>query len=88
MTGYSNVPSTQDLILGPVRMKLEKVGPLEEETEYDGFSQLAAVNANTTRSAQTSMVNDFNIPEYPEADLWLEQLVRNPATGTRLIRGS
>lgn len=88
LTGYSNVPVNQDLILGPVRTKIEKVGPLEEETEYDGLSQLATINANTTRSAQTSMVNDFYIPEYPEADLWLEQLVRNPATGTRLIRGT
>ncbi len=88
ITGFSNNPVTPDLILGPMRQKIEKVGPLEVSTSYDGLTQTAALLAMTTRASQSGIVNDFNIPEYPEADLWIEQIVRNPATGTRLIRGS
>ncbi len=88
VTGYSNNPSDPNLILGPVRTKSEKIGPLEESTTYDGLAARSVIDERTTRSAQSGIVNDYNIPEYPEADLWIEQIVRNPATGTRLIRGS
>ncbi len=88
LSGYSNSPPTPSLILGPVRSTVQKIGPLEDTTTYDGLSQRAIQDERTTRSAQSGMVNDYYLPEYPEADLWLEQLVRNPATGTTLIRGS
>lgn len=88
LSGYANNPTTPDLILGPVRSKISKIGPLEDATTYDGLSQRAIQDERTTRSAQSGMVNDYYIPEYPEADLWIEQIVRNPATGTTLIRGS
>lgn len=88
LSGFSNNPVTPDLILGPVRSKVQKIGPLEDSTTYDGLSQRAIQDERTTRAAQSGIVNDYYIPEYPEADLWIEQLVRNPATGTRLIRGS
>lgn len=88
ISGFSNNPQTPDLILGPVRTKLQRVGPLEQETTYDGLSARSIQDERTTRSAQSGMVNDYNIPEYPEADLWIEMIVRNPSTGVRMIRGS
>ncbi len=78
-------PDHIDIIIGPVRSKTERVGPLEEMTTYDGINM---IDRQTTRSVQTGMVDDFYIPEYPEADLWLDQVLRNSATGTRLVRGT
>lgn len=88
LTGFANNPPDPNLILGPVRSKTEKVGPLEEATTYDGLAQRAAQDRSTTRAAQSGIINDYWLPEYPEADLWIEQILRNPSTGTRLIRGS
>ncbi len=78
-------PNHPDVVIGPVRSKIDRVGPLEEATTYDGINQR---DKETTRSVQTGVVDDFWIPEYPEADLWLDQVLRNSATGTRLIRGT
>jgi hypothetical protein len=88
LSGYSNNPPTLDLVVGPVRSKTEKVGPLEEQTTYDGYSALAIRDKDTSRSVQSNIVNDFYLPEYPEADLWLEMVLRNASSGTRMVRGS
>lgn len=88
VTGYAVSPDPVNLVMGPVRTISEKIGPLEETTTYDGLAALAAQNARTTKSVQSNVVNDIYLQEYPEADLWLEPVLRNPATGTRLVRGS
>lgn len=88
VTGFSNNPVIPQIVVGPVRTQTQKVGPLEESRTFDGMAQRAAQDERTTRAAQSGIVNDYYLPEYPEADLWIEQIVRNPATGTRLIRGS
>lgn len=83
---FSNDPptTTDDVIVGPLRSKMSKVGPIEETKTYDGAN---IRDKETTRAVQTGMVDDFIIPEYPEADLWLEQVIRTSATGTRMVRG-
>lgn len=88
ISGYSYKPKAPSLIIGPVRSVMQRVGSLEVEKTYDGLSALAVRDERTTRSAQSGIVNDYNIPEYPEADLWLEQILRNPSSGTTLVRGS
>lgn len=87
---FTTAPPTSqtDLIIGPVKSKTDKVGPLESSVTYDGLAQLSLMAQNTTRASQSNMVNDIYLPEYPEADLWMTQLLRSPASGTRLIRGS
>ena len=35
---------------------------------------------------KSGLVNDFLIPEYPEADMWLEELLRSSMT-LSLVRG-
>jgi len=68
---------------GAVVRKKEKVGPLEEETWYEtAASQSLGAGA---RSVQSSLVDDFMIPAYPEADLWIEELLK-PAMGGTLLR--
>jgi hypothetical protein len=76
-----------DVITGEVSRKRDKVGPLEEERWYDTRSRAAGNNLGAgARGIQSSLLNDFNIPEYPEADLWLEELLRSSMT-QRLARG-
>jgi hypothetical protein len=51
---------------GPATRVKEVVGPIEEETEY----------AESSRKVVTSTGNIIqHIPEYPEADLWMEELI-------------
>ena len=63
------------------------MGPLEEVRHFETSSQAAGRNLGLgARSVQSSTLNDFNIPEYPEADLWLEELLRS-SQSQRLARG-
>jgi len=72
---------------GQITRKKEKVGPLEEETWYETTSQVLGRNlAAGATGVKSSLVNDFLIPEYPEADLWLEELLRS-SMNVRLARG-
>lgn len=72
---------------GQITRRRDRVGPLEEERWFETTSQASARNLGVgARSVQSSLLNDFNIPEYPEADLWLEELLR-PSGSVRLVRG-
>jgi len=63
---------------GPIKAKTEKVGPIEDATEYAvGETGLpVAGSGNLTQ----------NIPEYPQADLWIEELI-TPYSQRTLHRG-
>jgi 2,4-dienoyl-CoA reductase-like NADH-dependent reductase (Old Yellow Enzyme family) len=68
---------------GQVKSKSEKVtGPggagVSESTVY--------VGGGTSRASQSSVVSDASIPEYPAADLWLEELLKS-SNARRLRRG-
>jgi hypothetical protein len=77
-----------DLITGEVTRKRDRVGPLEEERWYETRSQVLARNLGVgARGVQSGLLNDFNIPEYPEADLWLEELLRS-SMNISLSRGN
>lgn len=74
------------VITGEVTRKKEVVGPLEEDTWYQTASKTAAQNLGAgAKSIQSSLVNDFVIPEYPEADMWIEELLR-PSMAIELAR--
>jgi hypothetical protein len=75
-----------DSITGEVTRKRDRVGPLEEERWYETRSQTIGRNlAAGATSVKSGLVNDFIIPEYPEADMWIEELLRSPSM--RLSRG-
>ena len=59
-------------IVGEVVSKTEKVGPIEESTTYRAASE---TSQQSTRSVGLRNVSDWMIPTYPEADLWLEELI-------------
>lgn len=72
---------------GQITRTKDKVGPLEEERWYETTSQtLGRSLAAGATGTKSSLVNDFLIPEYPEADLWLEELLRSSMSVT-LARG-
>ena len=68
---------------GQVTLKREQVGPIEEETRY---SSVSSKSSDTNRVASSTLVDMTKIPEYPEADLWLEELL-NSANPRYLGRG-
>ena len=72
---------------GQITRNRERVGPLEEEKWYETNSQVLAKNLGAgATGVKSSLVNDFVIPEYPEADLWLEELLRS-SMNVMLVRG-
>lgn len=61
-----------------ITSKKEKVGPIEEETDFGN------VQSDKPMTSSGNMVQ--SIPEYPEADLWIEELLR-PRFSGELSRG-
>jgi hypothetical protein len=75
---------TRDLSsTGEVSKKTEKVGPIEESVEYRFGDDTVTAAGLATKS---SLVSDYNIPEYPAADMLLEELLANVST-RRIVRG-
>lgn len=84
------VPS-QDLRTGGTRGTQEasgsivkeriKVDVIEEEKEYRSLSSFGEGNI----TIKSSLVSDAAIPEYPEADMWIQELLKS-ATVVRLER--
>lgn len=84
----SPAPIGTDVIAGQVRSVLKKVGPIEKETSYITNAEIIGRSRiGDSRAPQSSIVNDFFIPEYPEADLWIEALIRSPFGAATLSRG-
>ena len=78
-----------EVITGQVKSKRVQVGPVSESTTYESAMDVIAKSSSAgTKAVQTTMMNDFNLPEYPEADLYIEELLRSGGTGTTLSRGS
>ena len=64
---------------GKIIEKSEEVGPVKESTTYADGTQ---TNKPMTGSGNMTQ----NIPEYPQADLWIEEII-DPYISRRLIRG-
>lgn len=82
-------PARGEAVTGTVSRKIERVGPIEEETAYETPAMSLSRRQGTegNRSIQSTLVNDFSIPEYPEADMWLEELLNRSTLAARLVRG-
>jgi len=86
--GGSEMELTSPSAPSSVKSKTEKVGPVEQSTEFMTTQDLNGGNfGSAARSSQSTNVSDFFIPEYPEADLWIEELVRPINVSMRLARG-
>lgn len=59
----------------------EKVGPIETDERYADASKATNKPMTSSGSAMTQ-----SLPEYPQADLWLEELLKN-RTSRRIVRG-
>lgn len=67
---------------GQIVRNRDKVGPLETEQWYSDKAKTGGGSAGI----KSSVVDDLNIPEYPRADMWIEELLR-PSMSIRLTRG-
>lgn len=67
---------------GQVLRTKDKVGPIEEERTYSDSS----ANPDYDVRAKSGLVSGLHIPEYPVADMWIEELLR-PGGTTMLGRG-
>lgn len=65
---------SSDVITGEITELTEKVGPITENKKYRTISQTSG--GASDRSSQSSLLEDWHIPEYPEADMWMEELTR------------
>ena len=74
LTDANGERDTGTVITGEISRRKEIVGPIEEEFWYDTRSANKNLGSSA-RSIQSSLVDDNNIPEYPEADLWIEELI-------------
>jgi len=84
-TDLANRPVQEDT--GQITRRKDKVGPLEEERWFETTSQVIGRNlAAGATGLKSGLVNDFLIPEYPEADMWLEELLRS-SMNIMLARG-
>ncbi len=72
---------TTEVVTGEIQEKMEKVGPITEKTVYRTASENRSQRMN-----QSSLLEDASIPEYPEADLWMEELTKQ-AVSMRVARG-
>ena len=77
---------TSGVITGELSRLKEKVGPLETDTTYSTrTTDASGSGSGGSRSVQSGLVNDYNIPEYPEADMWIEELLKSSAS-TSFVR--
>jgi Putative DnaT-like ssDNA binding protein len=81
--GYPIIDPTTGAVVdsasGAVTAKSEKVGPIEESTSYASTDSTGHPMTTTGNLTQ-------RIPEYPQADLWIEEILES--TGDReLARG-
>lgn len=85
----TGAPARGEAITGTVSRKSVKVGPIEEDTNYEtpAMSLSRRQGTDGNRATQSSLVNDFTIPEYPEADMLLEELMNNSNISAQLSRG-
>ena len=66
---------------GEVSRVREKVGDLESDITYKTTSEQIQAAGGSMRGAPSSLVSGSSIPEYPEADLWVKELVRSGSFG-------
>lgn len=83
-TGTTYTPADPNTPLGPLRSRSVRVGPVADSK---GWLLPSEASKGGSRTVQSFVVNDYDIPEYPEADLWLERLLRPPMNAAILSRG-
>lgn len=64
---------------GKILQKREEVGPIVDDTRYAAAGELGKPMTGTGNLTQ-------NLPEYPQADLWIEELIE-PYSNRSLSRG-
>ncbi len=87
LTGPTFAPTTQDTISGIVRRREQEVGrgAVREVITWETTAQVLIKMRDKMNLSQ--LVSAVSIPEYPEADMWIEELIQ-PTASRRLVRGA
>jgi hypothetical protein len=83
-TGTTYTAQDLNTPLGPLRTRSVRVGPV---ADAKGYLLPSEASKGGSRTVQSFVNNDYNIPEYPEADMYLERLLRPPMNAALLSRG-
>lgn len=86
LSDAANIPAqSTTVITGTVRASTERVeGAVTDSKEYASSARTQAELRD--RAIMSSLVSMASIPEYPEADLWIEELIAPPIS-RRIVRG-
>ena len=86
LSNIENIPTADvNVITGQVRASTERVeGAVTDSKEYATSASLQVQLRD--KAILSSLVSGVSIPEYPEADLWIEELLAPPAS-RRIVRG-
>lgn len=88
LSGPTFAPPTSDqVVTGIVRRREQEVGRGAVREAVTWATTADLLSKMRDKMNLSSLVSAVSIPEYPEADLWLEELINPPAT-RRLVRGS
>lgn len=82
--GSSTLTDSSTVQTGEVEKTTTQVGPLLTSVTYRSPKEVTTPSA--ARSAQSALVEGNNIPQYPAADLWIEELIKT-GTSRTLRRG-
>lgn len=74
------LPDPSETVGGALTMRRDKVGPLEEERQY------GREGGNSGRDPVSGLVSTPNVPEYPAADLLMQELIKS-FNSRRIVRG-
>lgn len=82
----TDVTQNPNVISGLLKSITQRVeGAVTDSRTFITSAELSSMMR--TRSSGSSLISGYNIPEYPEADLWMEELLR-PSNNRRAVRGA
>jgi hypothetical protein len=87
LSGPTFTETTTDAVAGIVRRREEAVGRGAVKRAITWTTVTEMMSKIRDRDSLTALVSVVSIPEYPEADMWIEELINPPAT-RRLVRGA
>lgn len=75
--GLGTLESSSSVQTGVVEKVVTQVGPILSSTTYRAPEKTVTSASRVSRTAHTTLVDGANIPQYPAADIWLEELITN-----------
>lgn len=85
LSDATNVITGTEQASGVVTRSADQVGPIRTERSYTSQAEIQAILRDRNAYA-SGLVSGVYIPSYPEADLWIQEII-TPSTLRRVLRG-